>query len=259
MMKGPARSPLREVEARIPISLSPACLKKSNNSVKDGVDEQLNKLLMKYDPELGGVVLSYRKVRVNDSSGTSLGGHVGTILFGHPWIHLDVNVRLMLFTPQKGDKLEGLVKSVGPDHVNIVVHGMFNASVWMDGLPDAFTYDYDNDVWRSDDGAVLETDVKVKFEVIRLRPTDGVLALTASLKGASLGCIDDTVSADKLTVETVVEDTPKEKSLKKKKKSKKKAGSDQGETKKKRKRLSTGEDGTAKTPSQKKKKKKQKA
>merc|ERR1719272_807659 len=173
------------------------------------------------------------------------------IHFGHPWIHVTVTVKLLLFAPKPKQRLEGVIKSVGPDHVNIVVHGVFNAFVHKDGIPQYFNFDYDNDVWEGGDGGGLKPEATVVFEVIRSRPTDGVLAMTAHLNGEGLGLVGGAAAAAPDTNESSDDAaaapaaTPSKK--KKKKKSSKKIASEPEADQPKKKRKRKAEEATPKS------------
>lgn len=231
-------SHLREVEALIPLSLSPSCLKKNGN-VKDGIDEQLNQYLMKYNEELGGVVLSYRKVCVDDeycSNETGSPRPAGMLIQGFPWIQIDVKVHMLLFSPHPGHSLHGVVQSLGPDHVNLLVHGVFNVSIFRDGLPDVYQYDYDKDVWRgASQTDLLQSGVKLNVKVLRLKPgKDGMLSLSGSIKGPGLGVLDASEPGQSEKTETKEREAKKSKKKSKKDKARKMDG-DSSSKKKKRK------------------------
>lgn len=50
-------------------------------------------------------------------------------------VHIRIHVELTLFAPRPGTALTGVVNNVSVDHIGLLVHGIFNASVGRDCIP----------------------------------------------------------------------------------------------------------------------------
>ena len=87
----------------------------------EGVREQLNRSVLRYVAQLGGVLLSY--------SGLRLVQQLGCISGDAPEIHLKVQFDATYFQPMIGDYLEGSVSRIGGDHIALLVLGVFNGSL----------------------------------------------------------------------------------------------------------------------------------
>jgi RPA43 OB domain in RNA Pol I len=85
------------------------------------VSRALNKLLLQYDERVGGILVAYRNIRLEEPSAYILGDQ--------PLLHFGVNVELTLFSPKRGMMLRGVVNRLGFDHVAMIVYGAFSASV----------------------------------------------------------------------------------------------------------------------------------
>lgn len=164
---------LVEQPVTLAISLSPAAL----HDIDEGVREYLSKYILKY-VELsqqtggdapsasavteGGVVLCYHSLKLRSS--------LGVIRNDSPHIHVKVSLRLILFAPRKGNRLVGVVTRLGQDHVALLVHGQFNASIRLGDLAP--------EVRR---GAELALGAEIAFVVSKCVVADGLLSLLGEL------------------------------------------------------------------------------
>ncbi|KAM6958738.1 DNA-directed RNA polymerase I subunit RPA43 [Aplochiton taeniatus] len=99
------------------IALSPMYLSKK----KTGIQEELSTELMRYSESLNGVPLAYDDIRIQ--------GQYGNIYDDNGFIHLNVEATFVIFKPEKGNKLRGVVNKLSMGHVGCLVHGCFNASI----------------------------------------------------------------------------------------------------------------------------------
>ena len=83
-----------EKVANLQLQLSPAYL----GNEDAGVREQLRLALLRYVDSLGGVVVSYSELRFTSP--------LGTIREDAPHIHVNVSVRVVLFAPRVGQRLD---------------------------------------------------------------------------------------------------------------------------------------------------------
>lgn len=116
-MSGSSALPIYSAQVELPLYLSPSYLAMP----MEGVREQLNRSVLKYVEQLGGVLLSYTNLRLQRP--------LGRIAFDAPEIHIRVGFEATYFAPKVGDVIEGKVSRVGGDHIAILVLGVFNASV----------------------------------------------------------------------------------------------------------------------------------
>ena len=112
-----AALPIYTSQVEMPLYLSPSYLAHP----MEGVREQLNRSVLRYVEQFGGVLLSYSDLRLQRP--------LGRIAFDAPEIHIRVAFEATYFAPSAGDVLGGTVSRVGGDHIAILVLGVFNASV----------------------------------------------------------------------------------------------------------------------------------
>ncbi|KAM9383976.1 uncharacterized protein KZ484_005903 [Pholidichthys leucotaenia] len=117
------------------------------NKRRTGIQQELEGELLKFSHRLNGIPLTYDDIKVV--------GHCGDIYDDSGYIHLDIEVKYIVFQPKKGQRLLGKVNKLGVSHVGCVVHGCFNATISRPQLVSVET-------WRDAGprmGAELEFDV----------------------------------------------------------------------------------------------------
>ena len=84
----------------------------------EAVEIQLNNMLFRYNDELDGVPIMFDEMRSIN------GKEYGRIIDDHPWIHIEVNTKILVFRPVPGLQLEGVVQKVKtmPRSVFSLVH-----------------------------------------------------------------------------------------------------------------------------------------
>ncbi|KAI8393316.1 uncharacterized protein BYT42DRAFT_550615 [Radiomyces spectabilis] len=110
-------SSFSEVNAKLYLHLAPMW----SGKVMDGVNEQLNAFLMKYVPEVDGIILAHTDVQLLTEK--------ATILFDSPFSHFFVHVKFLVWKPKKGTKLVGRINLQSQDHIGLLIYGTFNASI----------------------------------------------------------------------------------------------------------------------------------
>ncbi|MGH0126262.1 UNVERIFIED_CONTAM: hypothetical protein FKN15_027912 [Acipenser sinensis] len=70
---------------------------------------------------LKGVPVAYDNIRIL--------GQYGDIYDDQGYIHMNIEADFVIFRPNKGQKLVGIVNKVAPSHIGCLVHGCFNASL----------------------------------------------------------------------------------------------------------------------------------
>ncbi|KAI9013289.1 hypothetical protein BC832DRAFT_549276 [Gaertneriomyces semiglobifer] len=142
-----------------------------------GIEEQLNRFLMRYIPEVDGVVLAYSDIKYLEPT--------GKIFYDSPFFHFHIRVRFTVYSPDLNSNVVGVVNKVSPDHIGLLVHGVFNASIPADNIRRGeFTWDEDTAGWRrttGDDDVVVKPGSILRFTVVDLMKANEMLTLTGSL------------------------------------------------------------------------------
>jgi len=148
------------------------------------VQSKLHKLLMKYNDDAGGVLLSLSHLRLPPSR------RFATILQDLPFLHVQVEATALVFTPTPGSVLTGEVIKVTGTHVALLVHGLFNAAIAKEDMPDAFEYVSGRGEWVCNGGGGgeggregrLTLGEQVEFRVVRVHEAAGLIALDGSMR-----------------------------------------------------------------------------
>ncbi|KAJ3190388.1 hypothetical protein HDU85_000684 [Gaertneriomyces sp. JEL0708] len=142
-----------------------------------GIEEQLNRFLMRYIPEVDGVVLAYSDIKYLEPT--------GKIFYDSPFFHFHIRVRFTVYSPDLNSNVVGVVNKVSPDHIGLLVHGVFNASIPADNIRRGeFTWDEDTAGWRRTTGdvdMVVKPGSILRFTVVDLMKANEMLTLTGSL------------------------------------------------------------------------------
>ncbi|KAL1924678.1 uncharacterized protein VTP21DRAFT_4332 [Calcarisporiella thermophila] len=149
-----------------------------------GIYEQLNAMLMKYVPQVEGVILSYDQVKFLTRK--------ARIINEAPFCHFWISVKLLLWRPSIGMRLTGTISVQSPGHIGLVLYGTFNASIPLNQIP-SDVYE-----WRPGDdsidakgewvnkltgkGLIDEGDGTLEFTVVIVEHGNNTLQVTGSLK-----------------------------------------------------------------------------
>lgn len=139
---------IQTVEATLELHLPPFYL----GNTMQGVRETLNNLLMKYCCEIDAVILAYSNVKILSTS--------SRILYDSPFSHFLVHCTMCIFRPKIGHPIVGVVNKVSPDHIGLLVFGVFNASIpsYQIRSPE-FRWDQINSQWaRSSEQVLIDND-----------------------------------------------------------------------------------------------------
>ncbi|XP_002751566.1 DNA-directed RNA polymerase I subunit RPA43 [Callithrix jacchus] len=179
------------------IALSPRYL----NRKRTGIREQLDAELLRYSESLLGVPIAYDNIKVV--------GELGDIYDDQGHIHLNIEADFVIFSPEPGQKLMGIVNKVSSSHIGCLVHGCFNASI---PKPEQLSAEQ----WQTME---INMGDELEFEVFRLdSDTAGVFCIRGKLNITSLQFKHSEVSEE--VTENGTEEAA-EKPIKKKKKKKK--------------------------------------
>lgn len=163
---------------RVALRLAPEDM----GDVAAGIRRQLDQRLYAFCDELGGVPVSYSRVKVEQ--------RCGVIVDDLPGVHVATTVAWRVFTPAVGALLVGEVNKVSPDHVGLLVHRHFNASIGRDEIGDGYEFDASEDCWadKNFDAPHISAGTRVTFRVSSLSVANGVLAIVGSMLSADTGC-----------------------------------------------------------------------
>ncbi|KAJ3161807.1 hypothetical protein HDU86_006578 [Geranomyces michiganensis] len=135
---------------------------------------------MRHVDELDGVVLGYANVKAI--------GDVARVIDDSPFCHFSVRATCWVFRPVVGEIIVGVVNKVSSDHVGLLVHGVFNASIPADKIPrDRFHFDHVTEAWiqsgAGDDAQdiVLGVNAVVRFTIVELTKANEMLTMGGSL------------------------------------------------------------------------------
>lgn len=194
-----------ELECTIPIHMHPSRLA----DIDDGIEEQLQCYLMRYMPDLSGIVLSYRAI--SKVQGT------GRIQNDRPHVHFDVRCAMQVLKILPDTHMVGYVNAVGHDHIALLLHGNFNVEIRKKRIPQSkYTFVSSASssagsnsssgasssssssassagVWEctADPSKSIRVRSRVRFRVIRLDTTQGVCRLVGTLDDDRAGTLDD--------------------------------------------------------------------
>ncbi|KAH8553322.1 hypothetical protein BGW37DRAFT_257619 [Umbelopsis sp. PMI_123] len=233
-------SAFSEVSIRLYIHLAPMWV----NKPIEGVNEQLNAFLMKYIPEVDGVVVAHSGLRMEAAD--------GRIMYDCPFSHFFIRVKLLVWKPNKGEKLVGKINLQSPDHIGLLIYGTFNASIPREHISQTHfewrasaeeerqpeteeaegsseetekQYEYTKSefgewVTKATGQGVGQNDGILEFSVVNLVSANDILTVTGALLSPPMP--KDTTSTDEITREapSTNEKSKKEKKEKKEKKNK---------------------------------------
>ncbi|GAA5799112.1 hypothetical protein EDC94DRAFT_608652 [Helicostylum pulchrum] len=112
-----------EIVVKLYIHLAPMWSGKTT----EGVNEQLNAFLMKYVPEVDGIVLAHSDVQFDVEK--------GKILYDSPFCHFFITAKFLVWKPKRGTKLVGRINLQSEDHIGLLIYGTFNASIPKSRIP----------------------------------------------------------------------------------------------------------------------------
>ena len=158
---GQKHSCLVEMETQEHVALSPYYI----GRIKQGVQKQIEHKIQrwKFLEEYGGIIVAYHNIKLLQRS--------AEIYDESPLLHFDIRVKYIVFKPELGKKLVGVVNETSSDHVGCLVHGSFNASL---AKPKSH-----KNAWV---GSKLEIGTEFVFRVCDLSTVAGVLSIAGHIK-----------------------------------------------------------------------------
>jgi DNA-directed RNA polymerase I subunit RPA43 len=167
----------RQAEVQTVISLWPSALA----DVRGRVRRQLDGLLMLYNAGMAGVPVAYTRAQARSRT--------ASIHEDSPLVHVDVTALFTVFAPKPGMRLHGTVNKITPDHVGLLVLGVFNASIPRDSIPASYEYDPESESWTEHgfDSPSLGAGTQVAFNVVSIEAANGVISLVGEIKSENTG------------------------------------------------------------------------
>ena len=171
--------------ATFKLSLHPSAVADRNTALQ-GARDLLDGMLMRHHDRLGGVLVSYDKPKLVNHADLRIVHMAG-------YVDVCVRAKVKVFTPKIGLKLVGRVNKIGVDHVGLLVHDVFNASLAATDLPRDFVHNPAEDVWESaEDGGAHRVGVGTEcvFSVKKISEYDDVLHLIGSMAEEGTGALE---------------------------------------------------------------------
>ncbi|TPX35150.1 hypothetical protein SeMB42_g07230 [Synchytrium endobioticum] len=144
-------------------------------NIMDGIHSIINAYLIKYMPELDGVLLSYTAPLLLVSSSAR-------IINDSPYLHFPIKTTLTIFAPPLRSNIVGIVNKVSPDHIGCLVCGIFNASIPSDAMRrDEMSWSDEQCCWIVN-GEAMNVGSAVRFSVADLIKRNSMLSISGSLR-----------------------------------------------------------------------------
>jgi len=164
----------RECVAQLCVQLHPSCIQDPTPAI----ERELDSKLLTFDEGLGGVVLAYDHIVVEEPC-----GRVRLFCDSH-YLNVHLSASLTLFCPKEGSKLVGEVNFMTDASIGLLVHGTFNASIQDEAIPDSWDLgDGDGeDYWeQKSTGKCIEIGTYVAFGVLGVTHSDNIMSIRGSM------------------------------------------------------------------------------
>ncbi|KAF7315356.1 BTB domain-containing protein [Mycena indigotica] len=148
---------------------------------RDGAQQMLDSMVMRYIPALKGVVLAH--------SNLSFLKPTAAITADCPFLICHVQFDATVWSPNLHMKLTGKISLCSPDHISLLVHRTFNVSIPRKHIPEEWVYEPadetepDNGRWvhQKTQKPLGGEDGYVEFTVIGLTVANEMLSLEGAL------------------------------------------------------------------------------
>ena len=167
--------PYRLKTVRSLVSLAPSSL----SDVRGNLRRLSCQDVTRYVKGLGGVLMAVRDVKVCGP---------GRVLNELPHVHYEVEADVVVFCPDVGTRLVGVVTESFPSHAGMLVDTLFNAMVPAEELRRlGYEYDLDSNQWSTERDAAtgellpsplpISIDDRIGFTVSKLNELNGIISL----------------------------------------------------------------------------------
>ena len=165
-----------------------------------GVMKELNTMLLKYNTDIKGVPLLYSRVELTPAPSTqaipipSPSGYPTPISYSNvtvtsaaiiaenPQLHLWIRVRWLAFCPSPGSRVVGSVVKQGPEQINLLLLGLFNATIKRSQLAGTLEWSEEDSSWIIPaHGSRIGLGNLLEFEVLSVKTELNMLRIVGSL------------------------------------------------------------------------------
>ena len=112
--------------------------------VRVGIENLMNKALLRHVPEARGILLAYENLELVDKT--------AQIIHEDCEAHFRIRCDALVFRVQRHIVLEGTINKVSSNHIGLLVHGLFNASIAVDQLRLGVSFDAEAGEWIDESG-----------------------------------------------------------------------------------------------------------
>ncbi|KAH8828295.1 hypothetical protein DL96DRAFT_1602599 [Flagelloscypha sp. PMI_526] len=113
----------RSIRSSLTLSIPPVFAR----DVRQGALELLDSMIMRYIPALEGVVLAHSNLRILNN--------ISRIVADSPYLVCNVEFEATVWGPRIGMTLEGKINLCSSDHISLLIHRTFNASIPRHHIP----------------------------------------------------------------------------------------------------------------------------
>lgn len=155
-------------------------------------------MLLKYNCDIKGVPLLYSRVELTPAPTTqaipSPSGYPtpintssvpvtsAAIIAENPQLHIWIRVRWLAFCPSPGSRVVGSVVKQGPEQINFLLLGLFNATIKRSQLAGTLEWSEEDSAWISPGhGRRIGLGDLMEFEVLAVKTELSMLRIVGSL------------------------------------------------------------------------------
>ncbi|AEY96594.1 FADR377Wp [Eremothecium gossypii FDAG1] len=126
---------------RLPVSMYVSLAPLYQQHPLEGIKRQhLNPMVMKYNGDVGGVILGYENVAIMNEGAAKDEELLVKLTPDTPFAFTWCSVDLVVWSPHIGDVLEGWIFIQSASHIGLLIHDAFNASIKKNNIPDDWTF-----------------------------------------------------------------------------------------------------------------------
>jgi len=108
-----------------------------------------------------------------------------------PYLHFDIQVRLLVFRPVVGSYVVGTVNKIESDHIGLLVNGIFNASVISSaGLSSEFEYNVVLNAWvNKNTNQTIDVGTKLRLQISKVFHFLQVVSMECNMRVENTGIL----------------------------------------------------------------------
>lgn len=157
-----------------------------SNNISQGIDRYFYQMLLRYDSNWNGVPLCYSDVSILSPR--------ATIVNDNPFLHIHVEAKILVFHPNIGKNIKGVINRISSTHIGLIVYGLFNASIPIHQLEICYSWDESLNSWKLKSNIntsressekklkVLTIGATLKFRVLNVKKDAQLIAITGGLE-----------------------------------------------------------------------------